>query len=288
MTKLIICRGLPGSGKSTWAADYVSKNLGAVIANRDTIRLQDGVIGLGTPKQEKKYTVLQHSKINNLLSQGITVVDDNTNLYDKYLNKPLEIAAQYDVAVEYQDFRDVDVWECVIRDAKRPRTVGASVIVRMAQRALNWSPPQPAYNPHNPNAIIIDVDGTIANMEGVRGPYEWGKVGLDAPYNDMLDLLEMLDRGDSSLVHIVVTGRDGSAEQQTRDWLDKHNVRVDQFHIRPENNTEPDWIIKERIFREHIEPHYNVTAVFDDRDQVVNMWRIKCGLRCLQVNFGNF
>jgi hypothetical protein len=48
-----------------------------------------------------------------------------------------------------------------------------------------------------------------------------------------------------------------------------------------------DSIVKEEIYREHIEGKYNVLAVFDDRDRVVDMWR-RLGLLCLQVYYGDF
>ena len=37
----------------------------------------------------------------------------------------------------------------------------------------------------------------------------------------------------------------------------------------------------------HINGKYNVLGVFDDRDQVVSVWR-SLGLTCFQVNWGNF
>ena len=33
-------------------------------------------------------------------------------------------------------------------------------------------------------AIIVDVDGTLADMKGIRGPFEWDKVHLDKPHQD--------------------------------------------------------------------------------------------------------
>ena len=31
-------------------------------------------------------------------------------------------------------------------------------------------------------AIIVDVDGTLADMRGVRSPFEWDKVLQDKPH----------------------------------------------------------------------------------------------------------
>ena len=41
-------------------------------------------------------------------------------------------------------------------------------------------------------AIIVDVDGTLADMRGVRGPFEWDKVHLDKPHQDIIDLVRDL------------------------------------------------------------------------------------------------
>jgi hypothetical protein len=48
-----------------------------------------------------------------------------------------------------------------------------------------------------------------------------------------------------------------------------------------------DSIVKAEIFDQEIRGRYHVVAVFDDRDQVVRMWR-SLGLTVFQVAEGNF
>jgi uncharacterized HAD superfamily protein len=134
-------------------------------------------------------------------------------------------------------------------------------------------------------AVMVDVDGTLADMRGVRGPFEWDKVHLDKPHQDVIQLVR-----DLSLIGrqiIIMTGRDGVAEDATKQWLASHGVPYDNFFIRPQGNFEKDSIIKSRIYMDHIRDNYDVEFILDDRDQVVEMWR-SIGLRCLQVAPGDF
>ena len=55
--------------------------------------------------------------------------------------------------------------------------------------------------------------------------------------------------------------------------------------MRAANDTRQDYIIKEEIYRDAIEPYYDVRGVFDDRPSVVAMWR-RLGLRVYHVNDG--
>ena len=134
-------------------------------------------------------------------------------------------------------------------------------------------------------AIMVDVDGTLADMKGIRGPFEWDKVSLDRPHLDIIKLVQTLS--DTGRKIIIMTGRDGVAEQHTKDWLKDHGVPYDEFFIRPAGNYEKDSIIKSRIYMDHIRDNYDIEFILDDRDQVVDMWR-SIGLRCLQVAPGNF
>tara|TARA_S200002703_G_scaffold29512_1_gene25415 strand:- start:8518 stop:9000 length:483 start_codon:yes stop_codon:yes gene_type:complete len=155
-------------------------------------------------------------------------------------------------------------------------------------------------------AIIVDVDGTLADMRGVRGPFEWLKVSQDKPHKDVIDLVKDLEslgefyhqdddengyREKSVFIKkykiIIVTGRDGICEESTKVWLEHYKIPYDEFFIRPEGDFRKDNVIKSEIYMDHIRPKYDVKFVIDDRDQVVDMWR-SLGLRVLQVAPGNF
>jgi len=161
-------------------------------------------------------------------------------------------------------------------------------------------------------AIIVDVDGTLADMRGVRKPFEWDKVHLDKPHQDVIELVRDLagvgtdiwaddDEMDycpegcspgpadweNKYKIIITTGRDGVCEEATKQWLKDHKVPYDEFFIRPEGSFAKDNVIKSHMYIKYIYPKYDVKFVIDDRDQVVEMWR-SLGLRVLQVAPGNF
>lgn len=56
--------------------------------------------------------------------------------------------------------------------------------------------------------------------------------------------------------------------------------------MRPKKDNRKDSVIKKELF-DKIKDKYNIQYVFDDRDQVVEMWR-ELGLTCLKVADGNF
>jgi hypothetical protein len=57
--------------------------------------------------------------------------------------------------------------------------------------------------------------------------------------------------------------------------------------MRGNDDNRCDSIVKEEIYNEYIKDKYNVLAVFDDRDRVVDMWR-RIGLPTYQVYYGSF
>lgn len=140
-------------------------------------------------------------------------------------------------------------------------------------------------------AIIVDVDGTVADMGGRRRPYEWDKVGLDFP---KVDIINLVKRFHSTHHIIVVSGRDSICKDATVEWLKRFGVISDDLpygysiFMRKHKSYEKDSKVKKDIYDEFISPKYEVEFVFDDRDQVVEMWRKDLGLTCLQVDYGNF
>lgn len=149
-----------------------------------------------------------------------------------------------------------------------------------------------------PRAIIVDIDGTIANHMGhdsERSHYDYSKVDQDLPFQDIIDLIGIyLDHHHVTDIPLIVTGREGTEEcrGKTIDWLKAYAVSLGPINggmlfMRPEGDHRPDTIIKEEIYKRDIEPFYDVKYVFEDRSRVVKMWR-ELGLRCLQVADGDF
>lgn len=135
-------------------------------------------------------------------------------------------------------------------------------------------------------AIIVDIDGTLADMRGVRGPFDWDKVHLDRPHEDVIELVRDL-KSTSKYKIIIITGRDGVCEEATLEWLVGHMIPFDVFCMRKAGDFRKDNIIKSEIYMDRLRPKYDVKFVIDDRNQVVEMWR-SLGLRVLQVAPGDF
>lgn len=136
-------------------------------------------------------------------------------------------------------------------------------------------------------AILCDIDGTVAKMDGNRGPYEYDKVHLDVPVPNIVELVQVLRAAGYRI--IFMSGREDACEVQTRAWLVANHVALpgDWLLMRKTGDYRPDEIVKEEIYRQRIAPVHKVLLVLDDRNKVVDMWR-RIGLTCLQVAAGAF
>lgn len=281
MKKVIILKGLPASGKSTWAKKQLDEHPGKYKrVNKDDLRaMLDN--GRWSKENEAMVISLRDTIIIESLNRGKHVIVDDTNLHDKHIEHITKLV-QGHAEVEVKMF-DITVEQAVQRDLKRLNSVGKDVIVGMYNQFL-----KPKVEPYIPDkdkmgAFIFDIDGTLAKMDG-RGPYDWSRVGEDKVNKPVAAVLDALSRRGYRI--IIFTGRDGVCEPETKEWLEDNNIFYEHFDIRPQGNTEKDSIIKRRML-DKIKDKYNVIGVFDDRDQVVDMWR-EAGLPCYQVAKGNF
>ena len=140
-------------------------------------------------------------------------------------------------------------------------------------------------------AWLCDIDGTLA-LRGDRSPYDWAKVGLDAPNKPVITVARAL-AARSSL--IFMSGRMEQCREQTRLWLHTFlcNTTLNCWCFSPllmrkDGDNRPDQIVKRELYERHVQGLYEVEGVLDDRDRVVKMWREELGLTCLQVAPGNF
>jgi len=285
--KLLILKGLPGSGKTTWSREFVEKNKNWIRVNRDDLRNMRGEYFI--PKQEDLITDWENATIAAALNRGYSVILDATNLNDNRTKTRLTflktiISKEYRVA--YKTF-DTSLEDCIKNDLKRANSVGEKVIKGMYNRYCKGKTNEGIYSEDIklPHCVIFDMDGTLA-LKGDRSPYDWSKVIEDTVNVPIMNLLITFKKDGKKI--IIFTGRDGRAEGQTRDWLIVHQIPFDELYIRPEENTIKDSIIKMQMFEKHIRNKYYCDLVVDDRNQVVKMWRNDLGLTCLQVADGDF
>ena len=287
--RLILMRGLPGSGKSTRALQMIKEEPGRYFrVNRDIIRDMLGVTSFSR-SAEKMVAKTRDALIVTGLSLGKDIIVDDTNLdHDRKLCHFKDIVAKEMLVPEVYDFEvidltDVPVSECILRDARRgDRAVGKKVIWNMYNQYL--IPKRPAHNPDLATAIICDIDGTIAQMVG-RSPYEEDRVGEDNPKKEVISILEQYKNTPNAI--ILVSGRHEDCRVATENWCRSHNVPYDLLLMRPTGDNRSDAIIKREIYDIYIKDKYNVLFVLDDRDRVVDVWR-SLGLTCLQVGYGSF
>ncbi|HEU4347226.1 MAG TPA: AAA family ATPase, partial [Actinoplanes sp.] len=218
MSRLLITRGLPGSGKTTFASTlqpYV------VRVNRDDIRRMLHGRRLYTQWAEGQVTAVQRAMVETLLRARANVIVDDTNLRSRTGREWAELAARHGATLEVHDFTDVPLDECLRRDAGRPEgeRVGEVGIRRMYDRYLkgrNLPLPIPdvdhrdvRYVPDEnlPPAMLVDIDGTVAVI-GDRGPYDWRRVGEDTPHRAVIDAVRAMHAAGNAI--IFCTGRDES------------------------------------------------------------------------------
>lgn len=306
-TRLVICRGLPASGKTTWAEQWLGWGPRRARVNRDDIR--ENIMGVNLNQQgvldyatECVVTTVQRAAVTGLIKAGYDVVVDDTNLKLAHARAWADLAHELGAEFECVDFIDVPLATCVTRAEWRTmdggRRVNADVIRKLHERygLSRGLPPvvrtqvEPfvgltyKYEPdiRKPEAYIFDVDGTLALMDK-RSPFEWDRVHEDIANQWVMDICDSL----RDKIIIIMSGRDESCRSLTYDWLLDHAVTFDHLFMRPEGDTRKDSIVKLELFQKHVAPNFNVLGVFDDRDQVVSMWR-EIGLGCAQVAPGKF
>jgi len=264
--KVLFLKGLPASGKSTFAKELVAKEPDTwVRVNKDSLRtmLHEGKWSKG---REKIVQQMQRAMAEDALKSGLSLVVDDTNLAPKHEDTYRQLADRYGADFEIRVF-DTSVEECLERDSKRPDSVGKDVICRMF---YDFMCKKTVERVKGQDAVIFDIDGTLARMKD-RGPFEWEKVGQDELNEAVWRAYRAFKELDYAV--LIVSGRDGSCEELTKEWLVKHQIEYDGFWMRPAGSMEKDTVVKDRIYREHIEGKYNVVGVFDDRPSVVRFWR---------------
>lgn len=282
--RVIILKGLPASGKSTWAKEQVDKHPGRYkrLSKDDLRAMLDN--GKWSRANEKFVLEVRNTLILLALQEGYHVLVDDTNLHPKH-EQAIRDLVKGQAEVEIKDFTDVPVETCIERDRSRPNYVGEKVIRQMYRDFLQpKAAPPPAYDANLPNAVICDLDGTLAILNG-RNPYDASRCEEDLLNRAIAGILSKYYQNEYQI--LLVSGRSERHRAQTERWLQAHEVQYHHLHMRVEGDSRKDSIVKREIYEQYIQGKYNIEFVLDDRNQVVEVWR-SLGLITLQVAEGDF
>lgn len=299
--KVIILRGLPASGKSTYARKLLDENPGAYKRlNKDELRVMlDN--NHHTTHNEKFIEKVRDLMLVEALLDGKHVIVDDTNLSDRPVERIKNVVRKFNayhnqqVQVEIKEM-NVSLDECLERDKSRDKKVGDDVILKMhSQHILNDNNVGPKHDkkhptyrtqdPSLPKAIICDLDGTLCLMNG-RSPFDASRCDEDLPNIPVVNMVRHYHQLGYKI--ILASGREDSFKPQTMTWLEQFGISYDMLIMRAAGDYRKDAIIKKEIFKNHIEGKYFVELVLDDRNQVVDLWRNDLQLPCFQVFYGDF
>lgn len=310
MPKVYFFKGLPASGKSTEALKRVRENPNGVKrVNKDDLRAM-----LDASKHSKSaeqfIKKVRDKIILAALAEGKSVIVDDTNIqldaagknvHYEHIRQLIKVYNETGdnmdgkrgprAEISIVDFTNVPPEECVDRDAKRANPVGADVIWKMYNDFLKPTPKVSNHqfeknrNPDLENAIIVDIDGTLA-INAHRNPFDTSRYETDEPNEAVIRMVRAWIKCEGC-TFIITSGRDETFRDVTLKWLDDHGINPDYFWMRQADDRREDSIVKQEIYDNHIKGKFNILAAIDDRMRVVNMWR-RNGLNCFQVAEGNF
>jgi FMN phosphatase YigB (HAD superfamily) len=153
--------------------------------------------------------------------------------------------------------------------------------------------------------VIFDIDMTLADCthrihnivfnKSIHGfehmfKKDWKRFKAQAKHDTTFDKnVQMLHLLQMFCDIKFFTGRKESERKVTRNWLDQNLQLVTiNLTMRQDKDHRPDYEVKGEMYDNLSDTDKDrLLCIFEDRDQVVDMWRRK-GLTCHQVCHGNY
>lgn len=135
---------------------------------------------------------------------------------------------------------------------------------------------------------VFDLDGTLADCSHRLHHLEakdWRAFFAACGDDKLIEATARVARAlrfDGQRVEIW-SGRSDEVRAETEAWLERHGLFPNALLMRTAGDRRPDDEVKREFLRGSRTP----TAIFEDRQRVVDMWRAE-GLTCFQVAPGSF
>lgn len=294
MQEVIILVGASGSGKSTWAKEFIEQDNNYIRVNRDAVRMQI----TGTDSRllehhlEKLVSKIIDEQVKTALDNGYSVVLDNTHLKQKYID---EVILKYNHRADIHiRFFTIPANAAKLRVMRRDNNNRLDYIDKQVRQfeGLNKDKtfyPKTTYQPDvkSPvDCIICDLDGTLCLYDDDKNPYD-----RDFENDRFSENVLMIVNHYIHELNTKVFFFSGRSEKHLNATLTMLTKELDpsyfELYMRKEKDFRRDSVVKEEMFMTHIHNRYNPIMVIDDRLQVIEEVWNKLGIFVLNVNQGN-
>lgn len=312
MPTLTLTVGLPGCGKTTWAEEEVRKSKSKIInINSDDICAST----TGSRKffkfndaNEQYVTDMQFSAAELASKNEWNIIVSDTNLKqgvrDKWKIWAISHGYDYKEKDFFKEFKPkansgADLHEyfkikefarlCKQRNLLRENSVPEKMIDIMLDKYYYGAMkgiPVSFLHPGGEDCILVDIDGTLAH-KGNRDPFDERTVLQDTPDEEVI-LSILAEAKYTGRKIVIMSGRTEGCRADTEQWLQNWGVTYDALFMRAIGDQRPDDAVKYDLYCKFVAHKYNVKKVYDDRDQVVQMYRKLLQFKVLQVAYGNF
>lgn len=97
-------------------------------------------------------------------------------------------------------------------------------------------------------------------------------IPCDAPNPKVVSILEKVRNTREDIDIIITTARPARWGVHSVIWLAEHNIEYTEMFMRQDGDHRSDDVVKAEMYREHIEPKWEVLFAIDDRPMVCDTW----------------
>jgi FMN phosphatase YigB (HAD superfamily) len=135
-------------------------------------------------------------------------------------------------------------------------------------------------------AVVFDLDGTLVDVMKYEKHHKtrhesFAKEAEEAP--DIKKNVKKFKKDAKKEDVVILTARSAGYKKETKDWLNKHDIKPDKLVMRPKSDTKTsDADVKTRLLDEKISPQFKVKKAYDDKSKNVKMFK-KHGIKAKKV-----
>jgi predicted kinase len=259
--QILILVGAPGSGKSTYAKYFLRTEENWIRISRDDFRTMQFGATIVSEREEKMISEMVFASIEALLRKNSNVLLDATNCKKEYINQFIE-KFNNKANISFKIFelsKEVLEERCEKRFNETGKHIPKNVIQKFVQNLnslkenFDFSERKKQektiliadQNQILPKAIICDLDGTLALMNG-RNPFDAARCDEDLLNVPVANTLKNYHQLGYKI--ILLSGREEKYKEPTLRFLETHQINFDELLMRKTSDNRKDSIIKKEIF----------------------------------------